>query len=139
MVDASVRHSRILVVDDVPAVRLILRNALEQGGYANVLEADDGEAAWRMIQASADDPQKAIELVIADWNMAVLSGIDLLRAVRAWVVTRQLPFLLITAETTEVNLREAATAGVTDFVPKPFDGRVLLEKIEAALKLNKRE
>ncbi len=121
---------RILVVDDMPAVRLILRNMLEEAGFTDVIEAEDGEVAWKLIRNTVEtgDP-KPIRLVISDWNMPGMNGVDLLRAVRASAHTRELPFLLITGEGDPGLLDEAGAAGVTDLVIKPFTSAQLGEQV----------
>jgi two-component system chemotaxis response regulator CheY len=125
--DAS---TRILVVDDMPAVRLILRNMLEEAGFTHVVEAEDGDVAWQAIRASiVGGPADRIGLVICDWNMPAMTGVELLRAVRANVHTRELPFLMVTAEGDRAHFEEAGAAGVTDYIVKPFDAAELARRI----------
>ena len=132
VMDASIR---ILIVDDMPAVRMILRNALEEAGYRNVIEAEDGELAWQLIRSSIGaSAGEAIKLVVCDWNMPGMTGIDLLRAVRASAHTRALPFLMVTGEGDRAHFEEAGIAGVTDYVVKPFSSAMLGQKIKALLK-----
>jgi len=120
---------KILVVDDVPAVRSVLKNMLEQMGFTQIIEAEDGETAWQLIQQASTQGGLAFELVISDWNMPGMSGADLLRAVRSFPPSRDLPFLMVTAEGDHGYLSEAIRAGVTDYVVKPFNGAQLGEKI----------
>jgi two-component system chemotaxis response regulator CheY len=122
------RAVRVLVVDDVPAMRMILRNMLLGIGFTSIEEADDGEAAWKAILDGLErtDP---IGLVIADWNMARMSGIELLRAVRASPRTRGVPFFLVTAEGSPAHQGEASRAEVTDYLVKPFNAEQLAEKL----------
>jgi two-component system chemotaxis response regulator CheY len=125
---------RILVVDDMPAVRLIIRNMLEEAGFTQVIEAEDGEAAWKLIRNSVSaPPEHQIHVVICDWNMPGMTGIDLLRAVRGSAHTRELPFLMITGEGNPALHEEAAAAGVTDFVVKPFSSAQLSEQVSRLL------
>ena len=123
---------RILVVDDMPAMRSIVRNMLEELGFKRVAEAEDGEMAWQLIQQAAISPQKAFGMVISDWNMPGLSGVELLRAIRSSSHSREMPFFMVTAEGDRDHLAEAASAGVTDYVVKPFNAAQLAEKIGAA-------
>ncbi len=120
---------RILLADDMPAVRSILRNMLEEQGFKWIMDAEDGELAWRVIQQAAATEQGGFGLVIADWQMPGMSGVDLLRAVRSAPQTRELPFFIVTAKGDEAHIREAQQAGVTDYLVKPFTGDQLAEKI----------
>ena len=125
---------RILVVDDMPAVRLILRNMLEQAGLTNVAEAEDGETAWQIVRDSVGLEGQEIALVISDWNMPGMSGMELLRAVRSGARTRELPFLMLTAQGDRAHLDEALHGGVAEYVVKPLGPGVLAEKVTKLLK-----
>jgi two-component system chemotaxis response regulator CheY len=120
---------RILLVDDMPAMRSILRGFLHELGFNQVTEAEDGDLAWQTIQQASGQPNEAFGLIIADWNMPGLSGVDLLRAVRNFAPTRDLPFLMITAQGSDSRINEATRAGVTRYIVKPFDSNQLREKI----------
>lgn len=120
---------RILIVDDMPAVRLILRNMLEEAGHGNVIEAEDGDVAWELIRSTIEGSEPPIDLVIADWNMPRMSGVDLLRAVRSSPHTRDVHFLIVTAQGDPAHVSEALDAGATDYVVKPFDSPTLGRKI----------
>ncbi|NBO37485.1 response regulator [bacterium] len=115
----------ILVVDDFPTMRKIVRQVLRQLGYNNVHEAEDGEAALRMLKQKSD-----IEFVISDWNMPNMTGIELLKAVRAEQSLKGLPFLMVTAEADKENIVEAVKSGVSSYIVKPFNAATLKEKIE---------
>ena len=123
------RSLRIIVVDDMPAMRSIVRNMLEDMGFTRIVEAEDGELAWHLIRNAAATPAEAIGLVIADWNMPGMSGVDLLRAVRSSAATRAVPFLMVTAKGDNAHIAEAVRAGVTDYVVKPFSGAQLGDKL----------
>jgi two-component system chemotaxis response regulator CheY len=123
---------RILLVDDMPAVRSLVRAMLADVGLTRIEEAEDGETAWLMVQRSATHAKGPFQLVIADWNMPGMSGADLLRAVRGSNLTQEIAFFIITAQGDEAHLREALQAGVTDYVVKPFTGEQLIEKIRAS-------
>lgn len=120
---------KILIVDDMPAMRSIVRNMLEELGYRNVAEAEDGELAWEMLRDAAGEAGQGFDLVISDWQMPRMSGVDLLRTLRSFAPTRTLPFLMVTAKGDQVNVSEAARAGVTEYVVKPFNAAQLGEKI----------
>jgi two-component system chemotaxis response regulator CheY len=128
------RSPRILIVDDMPAVRMILRNMLETAGYSDLVEAEDGEQAWELLRNSVDAAGiPAVRLIVSDWNMPGMTGIELLRAVRSDPALRHLPFLIITAEGDGSHLDEASAAGVTDYVVKPFGADHLSEQVARAL------
>ncbi len=128
------RSPRILIVDDMPAVRMILRNMLETAGYSDLVEAEDGEQAWDLLKNSVDaGGVPTVRLIVSDWNMPGMTGIELLRAVRSDPSLRHLPFLIITAEGDGSHLDEASAAGVTDYVVKPFGADHLAEQVARAL------
>jgi len=114
---------KILVVDDFSTMRRIIRNLLRDLGFNNTQEADDGVTALPMLQAGSFD------LLITDWNMPGMQGIDLLKAVRSDDKLRELPVLMVTAESKRGQIVEAAQAGVNGYVVKPFTVRTLEEKI----------
>jgi two-component system chemotaxis response regulator CheY len=115
---------RILVVDDFATMRKVIKNLLRQIGYQNVTEAEDGVAALKELRS------QKIDFVISDWNMPNMTGIELLRAVRADSELSSLPFLMVTAESLKENVLEAVKAGVSNYIVKPFTAEVLSEKIE---------
>ncbi len=121
--------TRILVVDDFATMRKIIRKVLNELGYKEVDEADDGATALPMIKQSATDG-KPYGFVISDWNMPKMLGIDLLRACRQDPNFKTLPFMLVTAESEQKNILEAAQAGVSDYVVKPFNASTLKAKME---------
>jgi two-component system, chemotaxis family, chemotaxis protein CheY len=115
---------KVLVVDDFATMRKIVRNILKQIGFENIIEAEDGNAALRMIK------NEPVGLVVTDWNMPNLSGLGLLQEIRANPDTAKLPVLMVTAEGLKENVMEAVKAGVNNYVVKPFTAEVLQEKIE---------
>ncbi|MGB5569992.1 MAG: chemotaxis response regulator CheY [Sedimenticolaceae bacterium] len=117
------KNMKILVVDDFSTMRRIIRNLLRDLGFNNTQEADDGVTALPMLQAGSFD------LLITDWNMPGMQGIDLLKAVRSDDKLRGLPVLMVTAESKRDQIVEAAQAGVNGYVVKPFTVRTLEEKI----------
>ncbi|RME34721.1 MAG: chemotaxis protein CheY [Gammaproteobacteria bacterium] len=115
---------KILVVDDFSTMRRIIKNLLRDLGYTNVDEADDGTTALPMLQNGKFD------FLITDWNMPGMQGIDLLKAVRADPGLKELPVLMVTAESKREQIIEAAEAGVNGYIVKPFTAQTLKEKIE---------
>jgi len=118
------KNMRILVVDDFSTMRRIVRNLLGDLGYTNISEADDGKTAWPMLQNGNYD------FVITDWNMPGMTGIELLRAIRADERTARMPVLMVTAEAQREQIIEAAQAGVNGYIIKPFNAVTLKEKID---------
>jgi two-component system chemotaxis response regulator CheY len=116
---------KILTVDDFSTMRRIIRNILRQLGYSNITEAEDGVAALDVLQ------QQEIDFVISDWNMPKMTGLELLRAIRADEKLRKVPVLLVTAEALKENVVEAVKAGVNGYIIKPFTAETLKEKINA--------
>ncbi|WP_205418158.1 chemotaxis response regulator CheY [Pseudomonas coronafaciens] len=115
---------KILIVDDFSTMRRIIKNLLRDLGFTNTSEADDGLTALLMLQSGAFD------FLVTDWNMPGMSGIDLLRQVRADDRLKNLPVLMVTAEAKREQIIEAAQAGVNGYVVKPFTAQALKEKIE---------
>lgn len=108
-------------------MRRIIKNLLKGLGYNNLLEADDGTTALEVLK------REAIDLVIADWNMPKMTGIDLLKSIRSNRELNQVKVLMVTAEAKKENILEAVQAGVSNYVVKPFTAEVLKEKIEKTL------
>jgi two-component system chemotaxis response regulator CheY len=118
------RDMKILVVDDFSTMRRIVKNLLKELGFSDFDEADDGATAWPMVQTGKYD------FIVSDWNMPTMTGIELLRRVRADEKLKMTPFLLITAEAKRSQILEAAQAGVDGYIVKPFTAATLNEKIE---------
>lgn len=119
------KNMRILVVDDFSTMRRIVRNLLIDLGIRPKLiqEADDGSNAMAILR------NVRFDLVITDWNMPNMSGIDLLRSIREWDKIKTLPVLMVTAENNREQIIAAAQAGVNGFVVKPFSAATLEQKI----------
>jgi len=117
------KNMKILVVDDFSTMRRIVKNLLRDLGFTNIDEADDGNTALPKLQSGSFD------FLVTDWNMPGMTGIDLLRAVRADTSMASLPVLLVTAESKREQIIEAAQAGVNGYVVKPFTATTLEEKI----------
>jgi two-component system chemotaxis response regulator CheY len=118
---------KFLVVDDYSTMRRIIKNLLHDLGYANVTEADDGKTALPLLKNGSFD------FLITDWNMPGMPGLDLLKAVRSDDKLKKLPVLMLTAEAKREQIVEAAQAGVSGYVIKPFTAVTLKEKIDKIL------
>lgn len=117
----------ILVVDDYNTMRRIVRNLLKQLGFGNVDEAADGGAAFKQLQ------EKAYGLVISDWNMEPVTGMDLLKQVRADERLKNMPFIMVTAESKPENVIAAKQAGVSNYIVKPFNAETLKTKMSSVI------
>ena len=117
------KNMKILVVDDFSTMRRIVKNLLNELGYKNTEEADDGNTALPILKNGN------IDFLITDWNMPGMQGIDLIKAVRANPATKTLPILMITAEAKKDQIVMAAQAGVNGYIVKPFTAETLREKI----------
>lgn len=126
--------SKILIVDDMLIMRKFIKNMLTQLEFTNIESADDGATAWPLIETSIQEG-KPFDIVISDWNMPTMSGVELLQKIRATPGLEKLPFLMITAEVKEDNLEIAKNAGVSEFIGKPFTIDILKEKLESISKL----
>jgi two-component system chemotaxis response regulator CheY len=117
---------KILVVDDFSTMRRIIKNLLRDLGFNNTSEADDGLTALPMLKTGKYD------LLVTDWNMPGMQGIDLLKAVRADAdeSLKNIPVLMVTAEQKKEQIIEAAKAGVNGYIVKPFTALILKEKLE---------
>ncbi len=114
---------RFLIVDDFPTMRRIVRNLLKELGYANVDEAEDGQAGLSKLKEGRFD------FVISDWNMPNMDGLQMLQSVRADPALSKLPVLMVTAEAKKENIIAAAQAGANGYVVKPFTAATLEEKL----------
>ena len=121
-------NMKILVVDDMSTMRRIVKNIMKQLGFANVEEAENGQEALGKLRADT------FGFVISDWNMPVMTGIDMLRAIRADEKLKPIPVLMVTAEAQKENLIEAIQAGVSNYIVKPFTAEVLQEKMNKIFK-----
>lgn len=115
---------KILIVDDFSTMRRIIKNLLRDLGFTNTQEADDGATALPMLKGGDFD------FLVTDWNMPGMTGIELLKQVRADDKLVSLPVLMVTAEAKRDQIIEAAQAGVNGYVVKPFTAQVLKEKID---------
>ncbi len=123
------QDSRFIVIDDFATMRKIIKKVLTELGYNNIDEAEDGAKALPMIQQSVSSGQP-YHCIISDWNMPNMQGIDLLKACKADGALKDIPFMLVTAEGEQKQIVEAAKAGVSDYVVKPFNAQTLKEKLQ---------
>ncbi|MGZ9274099.1 MAG: chemotaxis response regulator CheY [Nitrospira sp.] len=121
-------NMKILVVDDMSTMRRIVKNILKQLGFNNLEEAENGQEALTKLKADT------YGFVVSDWNMPVMMGIDMLRAIRADEKLKAIPVLMVTAEAQKENLMEAVKAGVSNYVVKPFTAETMQEKINKIFK-----
>ncbi|WP_408602263.1 chemotaxis response regulator CheY [Pseudomonas sp. PLMAX] len=122
------KNMRFLVVDDFSTMRRIVRTMLRDCGFTNVEEAENGADALAKLKASKFD------FLVSDWNMPVMTGIELLKAVRATEGLKDLPVLLVTAEAKREQIIEAAQSGVNGYVVKPFNAVTFDEKLNGIFK-----
>ena len=118
------KNIKVLVVDDFATMRRIVKNLLKDLGFKNIVEADDGKTALPILQ------EDKIDFLVTDWNMPGMTGIDLLKEVRADPKLVNLPVLMVTAEAKREQIILAAQAGVNGYVIKPFTAATLKEKID---------
>lgn len=117
------KQIKILVVDDFATMRKVIRNLLKQVGYESIVEAEDGVVALKILKS------QKIDLVVSDWNMPNMTGLELLKAVRSDEDLRSTPFLMVTAEALQDNVIAAVKAGVSNYIVKPFTAETLNDKI----------
>ncbi len=119
---------KVLIVDDFATMRRILKNILKQLGFKNILEADDGTTALEVLG------KQDVDLIISDWNMPKMTGLELLKKIRADEKYSKHPFLMVTAEAQKQNVIEAVQAGVSNYVVKPFTAEAISEKLKKIIK-----
>ena len=117
------KNMNILVVDDFSTMRRIVKNILRQLGFNNVVEADDGTTAMAKLKS------EKIDFVITDWNMPKMTGMELLKEIRADEALKAIPVLMVTAEALQENIIAAVKAGVNNYIVKPFDAKTLSDKL----------
>ncbi|MBW1796530.1 MAG: chemotaxis response regulator CheY [Deltaproteobacteria bacterium] len=119
---------KVLVVDDFATMRRILKNVLKQIGFTNIIEADDGSTALSVLK------KNKVDLIMSDWNMPKVSGLELLKAVRSDESMKNIPFLMVTAEGQKDSVIQAVQAGVSNYIVKPFTAETIKEKLEQIFK-----
>jgi len=118
------KNVKVLIVDDFATMRKVVRNLLKQVGYEDIVEAEDGVMALKTLKS------QKIDVIVSDWNMPNMTGLELLKAVRADADLAKTPFLMVTAEALQDNVVAAVKAGVSNYIVKPFTAEVLNEKIK---------
>jgi two-component system, chemotaxis family, chemotaxis protein CheY len=117
-------NMKVLIVDDFATMRRILKNIMKQIGFSDITEADNGKNALKILKS------QPIDLVLCDWNMPEMPGIDVLNTVRADDDLKATPFIMVTAEAQKENILEAVKAGVSSYVVKPFTAETVEEKLK---------
>jgi two-component system, chemotaxis family, chemotaxis protein CheY len=116
-------NMKVMIVDDFATMRRILRNILKQIGFKNIIEADDGKNALKELK------KEKVDLIMCDWNMPEMPGIELLKNVRSDDKLKDIPFVMVTAEAQKDNIVEAVKSGVSNYVVKPFTAETITEKL----------
>jgi len=122
------KDTRILLVDDMRTMRIVIKKSLTTFLLTNVVEADDGTTAWAAIEAAVAS-QSPFDLIISDWTMPKMTGLDLLKKVRTHPKIAKTPFLMVTAEADAAQVKEAIVAGVSSYVTKPFSADTLKQRL----------
>lgn len=122
---------KLLIVDDSSTMRRIIKNTLSRLGYEDVLEAEHGLQAWEILDTIDD-----VKILITDWNMPEMNGLDLVKKVRADQRFIDIPIIMVTTEGGKAEVITALKAGVNNYIVKPFTPQVLKEKLEAVLGIN---
>lgn len=118
----------VLIVDDFPGMRDLIKGILKHMGFSNFFEAEDGAIALDIIK------KEKIDLIISDWIMPNMSGLDLLKAIKGTEKLMDTPFIIVTADGSKENVLAAIEAGVSNYIVKPFTPETLQDKVQAALK-----
>ncbi|OFZ46855.1 MAG: histidine kinase [Bdellovibrionales bacterium RIFOXYB1_FULL_37_110] len=124
---------KVLVIDDMPTMVKIISRMLQNIGFKNIKTAKDGKEAWQMLQ-EATERKDPYQFIVSDWNMPNMTGLELLKLVRASTDYAKTPFLMITAESEKEQVVVAISAGVTNYIAKPFTPPTLEEKIRKIFK-----
>jgi len=124
---------KLLVVDDSSTMRRIIKNTLSRLGYTDILEAENGAKAWEIMAA----PDSEVKILITDWNMPEMNGLELVKKVRAEQKYSDVPIIMVTTEGGKAEVITALRAGVNNYIVKPFTPQVLKEKLEVVLGVNK--
>ena len=122
---------KLLVVDDSSTMRRIIKNTLQRLGYEDIFEAENGVEAWDILDKNSD-----MGVLITDWNMPEMNGLELVKKTRADSRFVDIPIIMITTECGKVEVITAIKAGVNNYIVKPFTPQVLKEKLEVVLGVN---
>ena len=118
----------LLVVDDMESIRSVVTSSARELGFQHVFSAGDGEAAWRQIISTQ------VDMIVCDWDMPVLNGLELLRKIRCSERHKEMPFLMLTATADSNQVKQAIDSGVTDYLVKPFQSQQLKYRIVKMLR-----
>jgi len=118
---------KVMIVDDFATMRRIVKGILKQLGFSQIREAENGSVALEELR------KEPVGLIVSDWNMPKMTGLDLLKAVKADDSLREIPFIMVTAEGQKENVIEAVKAGVSNYIVKPFTPEIFSEKLEKVL------
>lgn len=121
-------NTKFLVVDDFATMRKVVKKVLTELGYSDIHEAEDGKVAFQAIQDAATSGSP-FQCIVSDWNMPNMTGLELLKACKGDAKFKDTPFMLVTAESEKEQIIEAAKAGVSEYVIKPFNAATLKEKL----------
>ncbi|MBI4389329.1 MAG: response regulator [Nitrospinae bacterium] len=124
----SYETKKVMVVDDSSVMRQIIKNNLKQLGFSHISDAEDGAMGLKKL---GEEP---VDLIVSDWNMPKMTGIEFLKAVRADAKYKAIPFLMVTSEADKEKIMEAVQAGVSQYIVKPFNANQLEEKIKQIFK-----
>jgi two-component system, chemotaxis family, chemotaxis protein CheY len=119
---------KLLVVDDSSTMRRIIKNTLGRLGYKDILEGEDGVKGWEQLDANPD-----VGMLITDWNMPEMNGLELVKKTRADERFKELPIIMVTTEGGKAEVITALKAGVNNYIVKPFTPQVLKEKLGAVM------
>lgn len=119
---------KLLVVDDSSTMRRIIKNTLQRLGHKDILEGGDGVEGWRVLDSNPD-----VDMLITDWNMPEMNGLELVKKVRADARFKDLPIIMVTTEGGKAEVITALKAGVNNYIVKPFTPQVLKEKLGAVM------
>ena len=117
-------NMKVMIVDDFATMRRIVKGVLKQLGFNDVIEAEDGDQALKELK------KEKVGLIVSDWNMPNMTGLDLLKAVRSDADLKDTPFLMVTAEGQKENVVQAVQAGVSNYIVKPFTPETFSTKLE---------
>ena len=115
---------KVMVVDDFATMRRIVKGVLKNLGFNNIIEAENGKDAFNELK------KEPVGLIVSDWNMPNMTGLELLKAVRGDKDLKDTPFIMVTAEGQKENVVEAVKAGVSNYIIKPFTPETFREKVE---------
>lgn len=122
-------NTKFLIVDDSMVVRNLLKKVLQESGYKNIVMAQNGVEGFRLVQ-ELFEKKSPVDFIISDWNMNSLSGIDFLKSCRADVRFKEIPFVMVSAESEQSQIIEAVKNGVSEYIVKPFNVVTFRKKIE---------